>query len=146
MPAPAVAGVRFVPIDRALLADEALTNADEVRSEVRWMWSSEERFLERGFGVAALVERHILCWCTAEYVSRKACGIGITTDAGCRSRGIATATAARFVAECRTRGLAPYWECAGDNLPSVRVAEKLGFEILEETTVLRGAFAARAAE
>jgi RimJ/RimL family protein N-acetyltransferase len=130
-PAPQMAGVDFALIDGAFLARTGLANMEEVRGEIRWMWPSEEQFLANGFGYAAVAVDRILCWCTAEYVSRDRCGIGITTDPEFEGRGLATATAARFVAESLRRGIVPHWESDHDNLASVRVAEKVGFTLAE---------------
>ncbi|HEU5100270.1 MAG TPA: GNAT family N-acetyltransferase [Roseiflexaceae bacterium] len=138
--APAVEGIRLLPIDRALLANAELANAEHVRAEIRWMWPSEERFYDHGFGWAALAEQQIVCWCTAEYVSADRCGIGITTVAEYERRGIATATAGRFVERAFRRGLRPYWECRADNPGSIRVAEKLGFELLARERYWAGIF------
>jgi RimJ/RimL family protein N-acetyltransferase len=139
-PAPRLPGVAFALIDRALLERRDLENIDEVRSEIRWMWPSEERFCAQGFGYVALLDRRVVCWCTAEYLSPQQCGIGIQTEQAHQGRGVATATAARFVAECARRGTRPYWECAGANRPSIRVAEKVGFELIERTRFWVGAF------
>ena len=138
---PAIDRLWFTSIDRALLADEHLQNVAHIRSEINWMWPSEERFHVHGFGVAAVVEQRAICWCTAEYVSPQRCGIGIATDPGYERRGVATATAARFVLEARRRGIAPYWECGSWNAASIRVAEKVGFERVAEERYWIGAFA-----
>jgi RimJ/RimL family protein N-acetyltransferase len=91
-----------------------------------------------GFGYAAVIPDRVICWCTAEYVSPQRCGIGIATDPAFERRGVATATAAQFVAECLRRGKRPYWECAAGNPASARVAEKAGFELLEQTRFWAG--------
>jgi RimJ/RimL family protein N-acetyltransferase len=139
--APAVGGLRFAPIDRALLADDSVQNIAQVRSEIHAMWPSEQRYYEHGFGVAAVVDQRAVCWCTAEYVSPRACGIGIATDPAYERRGLATATATQFSFEARRRGLAPYWECGSWNIASMRVAEKVGFERIAEEHYWIGAFA-----
>jgi GNAT superfamily N-acetyltransferase len=131
-PEPAVEGIRLLPIDRALLTNTSLANTEHIRSEIQWMWPSEERFYEQGFGWAAAVEGQVVCWCTAEYVSAERCGIGITTAPAFERRGIATATAGRFLREALRRGLTAYWECRADNIGSIRVAEKLGFVLLAQ--------------
>src|SRR4029079_3235174 len=47
---PVIDGLRFTHIDRALLASEDIQNITPIRSEINWMWPSEERFYEHGFG------------------------------------------------------------------------------------------------
>ena len=60
--------------------------------------------------------------------------------AGIQRRGIATATAGQFVLEASQRGLVPYWECRADNIGLIRVAEKLGFELLAQERYWAGVF------
>jgi RimJ/RimL family protein N-acetyltransferase len=138
--APIVDDIRFAPIDRAFLLDKNLENIEHVRAEIRWMWPSEDRFYEQGFGYAAAVGERVVCWCTAEYVSAARCGVGIETDQAYERRGVATATAARFVEDCKRRALTPYWECRNGNIGSIRVAEKVGFEQIAEERYWVGAF------
>jgi RimJ/RimL family protein N-acetyltransferase len=137
---PRVADVRIVPIDDALLHDSTLGNGELIREEIGWMWPSLDRFVARGFGYAAVLEREAIGWCTAEYVSESRCGIGIATVPAYERRGLATATAAAFVSHCVERGITPYWECGSDNLPSIRVAEKLGFALLAHESFAIGGF------
>jgi L-amino acid N-acyltransferase YncA len=132
--------VGFVPIDRDLLEREDVANLEPVKSEIRQMWPSLARFFERGFGCAALLEDRVIGWCTAEYVSDTQCGIGIETVEACQNMGVATALTARFIELSRSRGLRPHWECNSRNLPSIRVAEKAGFEKLGEFPFYFGIF------
>jgi RimJ/RimL family protein N-acetyltransferase len=147
IPQPAVDDLHFGLIDRPFLERDDLTNLDEIRGEIEWMWPSLDRFYTHGFGIAAVnadsaVSADIaVCWCTAEYVSRSQCGIGIATVPAYQRRGIATAAAVRFVEESLHRGLIPHWECNEQNLPSLRVAEKVGFTILEANDFWAGNFA-----
>lgn len=140
-PHPAVEDLDFRFIDRPFLERDDLANLDEIRGEVAWMWSALDRFYAHGFGVAAAIGNAAVCWCTAEYVSRSLCGIGIATVPDFQRRGIATAVAVRFVEESLRRGLIPHWECYDQNLPSVRVAEKAGFTFVEANDFWAGNFA-----
>jgi hypothetical protein len=140
LPVPAVEGIQLLPIDRTLLSNAALANAEHIRAEIQWMWPSEERFYANGFGWAATTESQLICWCTAEYLSAARCGIGIATVPAFECRGIATAVAGQFVREALRRGLTPYWECRADNIGSVRVAEKLGFMLIARERYWAGMF------
>lgn len=53
--------------------------------------------------------------------------IGVTTHEGFRQQGMATAAAAIVAAEVQKRGRVPVWSTGVENLPSMRVAQKLGF-------------------
>ena len=86
-----------------------------------------ERFFKFGFGFSLVTKRRIVSWCTAEYVSRGKCGIGIETIPEYQNRGFATITASAFVEYCIQKGIRPHWKCNRDNLASRRVAEKVGF-------------------
>ncbi len=141
IPAPTLADFALVPIDRTLLETSQAVNIELIREEIAWMWPSEMRFLSYGFGVAAVRGDEIICWCTAEYLSARKCGVGISTDPAYEGRGIGTATAARFVEECRQRGILAYWECTSANVKSQRVAEKVGFTLLGEETYFAGLLA-----
>lgn len=44
--------------------------------------------------------------------------------------------ALKYVKESAKRNLIPHWDAWADNLPSVRVAEKIGFDKVEEYEVL----------
>jgi hypothetical protein len=139
---PAVPGLALVPIDRLFVQTER-ENRQGLLGEIAWMWPGTReqavvRFLEHGLGSAAVVENRIVCWCTAEYVGVRRCGIGVETIEAYQRRGVATSTTAHFVAAALRRGLTPHWECDTANLPSVRVAEKVGFRPVEEAVFWAG--------
>ncbi len=120
--------VRVKEIDENLVGNPTLGNLELVTQEIGGMWGTVDRFLENGFGTCALEENEIICWCTAEYLSQGFCGIGIETIEERQNKGIATATTLAFLNKCSQLGLHPYWDCWKNNIPSVRVAEKTGFE------------------
>jgi RimJ/RimL family protein N-acetyltransferase len=122
-----VADIAYLPISPAVLQSGAFAYSDHVLGEIRSMWPSEERFYERGFGVVAVLDHDIICWCTAEYVGPARCGIGIETSPRFEGRGVATATASRFVRLAREQAITPCWECNSTYYGSIRVAEKVGF-------------------
>lgn len=140
--APPPPGVTIVPLSRAALTHRGLAHGEEVRAEIRSMWPSEERFFTDGFGTLAIARDQIIGWCTAEYVDPRRCGIGIATLPPYARRGVATATAARFVREAQRRGIAACWECGAANRGSVRVAEKVGFTRVAAETYWSGSFTA----
>ncbi len=53
--------------------------------------------------------------------------LGVTTHEQFRGQGMATAAAAIVAAEVQKRGKVPVWSTGLDNLPSMQVAQKLGF-------------------
>lgn len=140
IPNPRLEGIQYHPIDADFLEEGRFENSQDVKSEIEWMWPSLERFREKGFGTAAVIDASIICFCTAEYVSKSKCGIGIAVIAEFQNKGIATATAAHFLEHCLNQNIVAHWECDKDNIGSVRVAEKVGFENPEETVFWSGEF------
>lgn len=140
IPNPRLAGVQYHLIDADFLKEGRFENNHSVKSEIEWMWPSLERFLQKGFGTVAVIDAKIICWCTAEYVSKNKCGIGIEVIDEFQNQGIATATAAHFLEHCLNQNMIAHWECDKDNIGSVRVAEKVGFEKTEEAVFWRGQF------
>jgi GNAT superfamily N-acetyltransferase len=140
IPNPRLEGIQYHPINTDFLEEGRFENNHYVKSEIEWMWPSLERFLEKGFGTVAVMDARIICWCTAEYVSKSKCGIGIEVIDEFQNKGIATATATHFLEHCTNQNIIAHWECDKDNIGSVRVAEKVGFEKTEETVFWSGQF------
>lgn len=140
IPNPRLEGIQYHLIDADFLEEGRFENSQDVKSEIEWMWPSLERFREKGFGVAAVLDASIICCCTAEYVSKSKCGIGIAVIDEFQNKGIATATAAHFLEYCLNQNIVAHWECDKNNVGSVRVAEKVGFEKTEETVFWSGQF------
>jgi RimJ/RimL family protein N-acetyltransferase len=140
IPNPRLEGIQYHSINADFLEEGRFENNRDVKYEIEWMWPSLERFMENGFGTAAVIDARIICWCTAEYVSKRKCGVGIEVIDEFQNKGIATATAAHFLDQCLNRNIVAHWECDQDNIGSVRVAEKVGFEKIEETVFWSGQF------
>jgi RimJ/RimL family protein N-acetyltransferase len=122
-----------------LLAATDIVNLDEVIGEIKSTWP-DDRFLENGFGFCALRnEGEIVCWCTGEYAGGRHIGIGIETVGEWRGRSLATLTASAFVEHCLSEGIEAHWDCWAHNLPSIRVAEKVGFRKVLDYDVKQGA-------
>ncbi|KPJ63458.1 hypothetical protein AMJ44_14455 [candidate division WOR-1 bacterium DG_54_3] len=127
-------------IDGKLVKKTNLENIDDVLSEIESCWNSVDDFLRNGFGFCLMHDRVIACWCTAEYVSGKKCGIGIETAKEYRERGFAKLTTCAFVDYCISNNILPHWDSWKDNLPSIAVAEKIGFKKALDYAVYFGRF------
>ncbi len=97
-----------------------------------WMeeWGSITNFLERGFGFVTIHDdsNKVVSWSLADGISGNTCEIGIFTISAFRRRGLATITTAAVVDYALSNGWMVGWDCAEDNLNSIRTAEKVGFE------------------
>ena len=58
--------------------------------------------------------------------------VGVTTAESHRQRGFATLACASLIVECEARGYSTWWDCARQNNPSTRLANKLGYEHAQE--------------
>lgn len=119
------AGYQVTQIDRAL--------AQRLGSEVSAglmlpeVWASLEDFVARGVGFCALAGERIVCAATSAARCEHAIEIQINTTPSCRRLGLATAVGATLVAHCLEHGLEPDWDTDADNLPSQRLAQRLGY-------------------
>jgi RimJ/RimL family protein N-acetyltransferase len=62
--------------------------------------------------------------------------IGVSTHEAFRNQGYATSAAALVIEEVRKRGRTPVWSCGAENVPSIRIADKLGFREISRRTYL----------
>lgn len=128
-------------IDRACL-ESSLGFVDDLREEIESCWPSLDDFLKTGFGFVTKSADDLVCWCTGEYVSNGKCGIGIETVKKYQKQGFGTLTAAAFVEHCASKGIIPHWDSWADNMPSIAVAEKVGFEKVLDYEISVGKFEA----
>lgn len=123
-------------VDRALLDRAELKNLDALKEEMCSERPSVEDFLDRSFGVCAMIGDELAGWCLSEYNSGDRCEIGIETVEPYRQRGLATAMTCALVEEALSRGIARIgWHCWASNVPSARTALKAGFEKVRDYPV-----------
>lgn len=89
-------------------------------------------------GVAAALEHTIgFCLLSGDEVASEAVAgpltrgiaeLGVGTREAHRQKGLATVVAARAIQACELRGYAPFWNASQQNLPSVALARRLGFQ------------------
>ena len=114
-------------IDEALLENERLRNVERVVGWVLSFWRGIEAFTETGFGFCVVHGEAVASWCLTVYASGGDVELGLATVPDYRSRGYATLAAAACVEHGVERTITPHWHCDEENLPSIRVAEKVGF-------------------
>lgn len=128
LPNPAVR--RFAIEDLKLL--ESLTS--ELRSG---FWGSTHALLTQGIAAGAISEGHVVSIALVSVVSERYADIGVYTLPDFRGRGFATAAASIVARLVKGIGKTPIWSTGEHNIPSQRIAEKLGFvEILRRTYVV----------
>lgn len=103
-------------------------NVELVADEVSGEWGSVEGFLTNGFGICAMNDKEVIGWCTAEFMSANACGIGIEVIEGQQRQGIATSMTQLFLKKCKELEITPHWDSWQWNKASIKVAEKSSFQ------------------
>jgi RimJ/RimL family protein N-acetyltransferase len=114
--------VRFV--DRATLATAEAIPAG-LRREL-------EQAAETSPIAAAFVEGHPVAFCYAGSITESLWDISIDTLADHRRRGHAARAVAHMIRHMQARGKSPVWAALEDNAASWRLAQKLGFEAVDE--------------
>ncbi len=131
---PVPPGVEMQPIDASVLD----VMEDNLAAEILASWRSIEDFLQTGVGACLTAQQgsRLASVCFAGFVAGGAADANVFTLPDYRRKGMATLTAAGFVEECMRHDLRPNWECFSDNLPSLKLAENLGFKAQADTPVL----------
>jgi GNAT superfamily N-acetyltransferase len=129
LPRFAGAGVRaFGAADLATVADDL---PEELRSEL-------EVALTRGVpAVAAMADGRPVSFCYAADETEGLWDISIDTLEPYRRQGYAARCVSYMVDEMRRRGKEPVWAAEETNLPSMRLAAKLGFVPVDELLLFR---------
>jgi len=129
-------GITIKKLDEELVNNNKLKNHEGLIEELTQMWGSVESFLSKGFGYCAITKDSIAAWCTGEYFSKAWCGIGIETYEEYQRQGIAAAATVEIIKHCKERNKTPHWDCWKNNIPSVKTAEKTGFQKLMDYEVV----------
>ncbi len=129
---PVPPGLRLQAIDAASLEEME----DDLAAEILESWRSLDDFRERGAGACLMDGDRLASVCFAAFAAGGAADASVFTPARYRRRGLATLSAARFVEECLRHDLRPNWETFWDNLPSLKLAENLGFQAQGDVPVV----------
>lgn len=129
-------GFTAQPVGRALVENTRLQGRDALLEEMVSERFSVEDFLAQSFGYGLLHNETIIGWCLSEYNHLDQCEVGIAVAAAYRRRGLATAMAAAFIRQAQARQITRIgWHCRADNIPSAKLAQKLGFTLTAEYPV-----------
>jgi len=77
--------------------------------------------------VAARVDGRVAAFCYAPFVTEGLWDVAVDTLEPYRRRGLAAACFRRLAAHLAEQGRRPVWGALDSNLPSLRLAERLGF-------------------
>jgi RimJ/RimL family protein N-acetyltransferase len=122
------AGYSIQSIDQDLL-NSGIEIPEKVSQWLDSNFGSRAAFLDHGLGAVAIHDNQIIAWCLADSVVRQRTDIGVETDEAHQRRGLAYCTTCRTLEQAFDRGLKQIgWHCHLVNVPSVKTAEKAGFQ------------------
>ena len=90
-------------------------------------WDSNDAFLEKGLGYAAMDGDRVATVAFSSAVSSEEIDIGVETDPDYRGRGLAAGVAGKMCEAVLALGKKPIWSCSTMNTASEKTAEKIGF-------------------
>lgn len=95
-------------------------------------FGSAERALEHLIGIYLMRGDEILCEAFASNPIGSIREMGVTTPEAHRRQGYATVTCEHLAHTCESLGFSTYWNCNAENIGSVRLARKLGYQTMQE--------------
>jgi RimJ/RimL family protein N-acetyltransferase len=132
------------PLGPDLLQRPGLSVPDEVRQTLaKWARLAGPRFADFGFVAIDAASRaaQVAAWATVDFVAGGMGDLGMFTLDGYRKRGLAYITTAAAIEHGLANGLRQVcWTCMEDNPGSIRTAEHLGLERVEDYTMYVLAF------
>ena len=130
------AGYRLAEVDAELVANHSLQNHASLLEEMCSERSSVDDFLAKSFGLCLINDEALVGWCLSEYNNQRGCEIGIEILEPYQRQGLGSALASAFIQLAQKRGIKSIgWHSWEANLPSVALAKKLGFQLLEKDRV-----------
>ncbi len=118
-------GVSVERITLELLADESF---GEVLNNINDFWQSPELFVEKGIGYAVRTGGEVVCSCLTAFAAETDVEVGISTYSRAdRGKGYARLAVQALLDECLRQGRMPHWKTEDFRLPSIKLAEKVGF-------------------
>ena len=123
--------VRELTLDDLPLLEEAGVNGAS--------FGGLNTLLTDGIVAGAIISGKLVAIAATTAIAANYADIWVRTDESWRKRGFATMAALIVAHRLQERGLIPVWSVGEDNMASLRVAEKLGFEeVSRSTNVIRG--------
>lgn len=98
-----------------------------------WRAIEHERFWDFGFVAIGEEAAEVAAWATVDFIASGMGDVGMVTQEAYRRRGLAAATTGAALDYGLSHGLSLInWTTAEENIGSIRTAEKLGFEWVDD--------------
>ena len=118
-------------LTRRIEADDA-PYLSELSPELTWIWDTwgdASRLASSGHAWGAFTDDRLVSVACTFFVGERYEEVGVVTEPEFRGMGLSVACAGALCADIQGRGRIPSWSTSPDNTPSLRVAQKLGFEV-----------------
>lgn len=91
-------------------------------------WNNADDFITNGVGFSLFFDGQLACTAYSSFLMDNLLELGMETVPKFRGKGFAQLTCSRLIDYCLENDFEPIWACRLDNIGSVRLAAKLGFE------------------
>ncbi|MCL1842644.1 MAG: GNAT family N-acetyltransferase [Defluviitaleaceae bacterium] len=100
-----------------------------IKNEI-YSYVSVDDFLQNGFGLILVINDKVCGYCLSEYSIDNECAISIWIDEKHREQGYAKMMTRLFLHHNKDKNWNVFWGCESDNMPSNKLAQTTGFEIV----------------
>ncbi|MDE5422831.1 GNAT family N-acetyltransferase [Ancylomarina sp. DW003] len=100
-------------------------------------WNNANDFLENAIGYSTYYENELACTAYAAFILGDFLELGIETTAKFRGKGLARYTCSKLIDYCLENDYEPIWACRLENIGSYKLAQKLGFEDVQQVPYYR---------
>lgn len=114
-------------ISREILDTGGLANIDEIRRCIMACWQSLDDYFSDGIGYVVIKKGDVASWCSTDYRVSGKCDLYVETFDGYQQKGIGTIVTLACVKECLNQKLEVNWHTWQGNLPSIKLAQRIGF-------------------
>jgi len=109
------------------LLHSGLENLDDAISTTGYVWGDFDTFIRDGAGFCVINEKKLVSRCLTDFVRGHEYELYVETDSEFRGKGLATLATTALVEHLAEDDYSIIWQCWGDNVGSIKVAERVGF-------------------
>jgi len=96
------------------------------------MFGNADLALKHGVGLCLMQDGEVLCEAFAGPAANGMIEIGVESHPRHMRKGYATLTCSHLIEAMETQGYQTYWNCAKENLASIALAHRLGYQTMKE--------------
>ena len=94
----------------------------------RYFWNTADDFCQRGVGFSLIYEGKVVSTAFSAFIVGDKLELGIESAGEYRGKGFATQTCMALIDYCLQNNFRPVWACRRQNINSMLLSQKLGFE------------------